>query len=98
MVLAFLKDYEQIAQTFKQNPKEVVDTMTKFLGVDEAAVMPLAQLLRREGLVPGAHLVPYLNRLADLVWVFARAAERAESRAATPARQPRGATRRETNT
>ena len=39
LVLAFLKDFEQIAQTFKSNPKEVVDTMTKFLGVDEAAVM-----------------------------------------------------------
>jgi len=39
LVLAFLKDFEQIATTFKQNPKEVVDTMTKFLGVDEAAVM-----------------------------------------------------------
>ena len=39
LVLAFLKDFEQIASTFKQNPKEVVETMTKFLGVDEAAVM-----------------------------------------------------------
>lgn len=39
LVLAFLKDFEQIATTFKQNPKEVVETMTKFLGVDEAAVM-----------------------------------------------------------
>jgi taurine transport system substrate-binding protein len=39
LVLAFLKDFEQIAATFKQNPKDVVDTMTKFLGVDEAAVM-----------------------------------------------------------
>jgi taurine transport system substrate-binding protein len=39
LVLAFLKDFEQIAATFKQNPKEVVETMTKFLGVDEAAVM-----------------------------------------------------------
>jgi taurine transport system substrate-binding protein len=38
LVLAFLKDFEQIAQVFKQNPKDVVDTMTKFLGVDEAAV------------------------------------------------------------
>ncbi|HUQ43808.1 MAG TPA: cob(I)yrinic acid a,c-diamide adenosyltransferase [Candidatus Limnocylindria bacterium] len=44
--------------------------------------------LQREGLVPGPHLIPYLNRLADLVWVLARAAERAESRAATPARKP----------
>lgn len=39
LVLAFLKDFEQIAVTFKQNPKDVVDTMTRFLGVDEAAVM-----------------------------------------------------------
>ena len=39
LVLAFLKDFEKLAVTFKQNPKEVVDTMTKFLGVDEAAVM-----------------------------------------------------------
>jgi cob(I)alamin adenosyltransferase len=46
--------------------------------------------LRRDGLVPGAYLVPYLNRLADLVWVLARAAEQAESRAATPARRRPG--------
>lgn len=39
LVLAFLKDFERLAITFKQNPKEVVDIMTKFLGVDEAAVM-----------------------------------------------------------
>ena len=42
--------------------------------------------LRRDGLVPGEHLLPYLNRLADLVWVLARAAEQAEARSATPAR------------
>jgi cob(I)alamin adenosyltransferase len=42
--------------------------------------------LRREGLVPGEHLPRYLNRLADLVWVLARAAEQAEARSATPAR------------
>jgi cob(I)alamin adenosyltransferase len=55
-----------------------------------------AVALRRDGLVPGPHLIPYLNRLADLVWVLARAAERAESRSATPARGPRAASRRET--
>jgi len=54
--------------------------------------------LQRQGLVPGPHLVPYLNRLADLVWVLARAAERAESRAATPARRPGAANRRENET
>jgi cob(I)alamin adenosyltransferase len=55
-----------------------------------------AVALQRDGLVPGAHLIPYLNRLADFVWVLARAAERAESRTATPARRPAAATRRET--
>src|SRR5215207_5952057 len=54
--------------------------------------------LQRDGLVPGDNLIPYLNRLADLVWVLARAAERAESRAATPARRPGAANRRETST
>lgn len=50
--------------------------------------------LRRAGLVPGEHLVPYLNRLADLLWVLARAAEQAESRRATPVRhEPRPGSR-----
>jgi taurine transport system substrate-binding protein len=39
LVLAFLKDYERIADAFKKNPKDVVDTMTKYLSIDEAAVM-----------------------------------------------------------
>jgi cob(I)alamin adenosyltransferase len=43
--------------------------------------------LQRADLVPGAHLLPYLNRLADLLWVLARAAEQAEARPATPARE-----------
>jgi cob(I)alamin adenosyltransferase len=43
--------------------------------------------LRRDGLVPGDQLIPYLNRLADLVWVLARAAEQSESRMAVPARR-----------
>jgi cob(I)alamin adenosyltransferase len=46
-----------------------------------------AVTLRREGLVPGDNLIPYVNRLADLLWVLARAAESAESRRATPARR-----------
>jgi cob(I)alamin adenosyltransferase len=54
--------------------------------------------LRREGLIPGDNLIPYLNRLADLVWVLARAAEQAESRSATPARRPGAAARREKTT
>ena len=35
--------------------------------------------LQREGLVPGPWLTPYLNRLADLVWVMARFAESLEA-------------------
>lgn len=42
--------------------------------------------LERTGHVPGEHLLPYVNRLADLLWVLARAAEQAEARTATPSR------------
>src|SRR6185369_12773787 len=45
-----------------------------------------AVTLGREGLIPGNQLLPYLNRLADLLWVLARAAEQAEARTATPSR------------
>jgi cob(I)alamin adenosyltransferase len=48
-----------------------------------------AVTLGREGLIPGPHLLPYLNRLADLLWVLARAAEQAEDRSATPSRRTR---------
>lgn len=44
-----------------------------------------AVTLDRAGQVPGRHLVPYLNRLADLLWVLARAAEQAEAHTATAA-------------
>jgi cob(I)alamin adenosyltransferase len=45
-----------------------------------------AVTLQRDGLIPGPHLLPYLNRLADLLWVLARAAEQAEARNAPPSR------------
>ena len=45
--------------------------------------------LQGAGLVAGNHLLPYLNRLADLVWVLARAAEQAEQRSPVPARTRR---------
>jgi cob(I)alamin adenosyltransferase len=48
-----------------------------------------AVTLGGEGLIPGPHLLPYLNRLADLLWVLARAAEQAESRSAPPSRPDR---------
>jgi cob(I)alamin adenosyltransferase len=42
--------------------------------------------LDHDRLVPGAWLMPYLNRLADLLWVLARLAEQAQGRASTPSR------------
>ena len=43
----------------------------------------------RDG-APGQHLLPYLNRLADLLWVLARSAEEAERRSFTLARTSDG--------
>jgi cob(I)alamin adenosyltransferase len=48
-----------------------------------------AVTLHAAGSVAGDHLLPYLNRLADLVWVLARVAEQAESHAPVPARTRR---------
>ena len=49
-----------------------------------------AVTLQRAGLLPGEWLLAYLNRLADLLWVLARAAEAAETVPPTPVRtQPR---------
>jgi cob(I)alamin adenosyltransferase len=48
-----------------------------------------AVTLGAEGLIPGGHLLPYVNRLADLLWVLARAAEQAEARSAPPSRPDR---------
>ena len=42
--------------------------------------------LDSERLVPGAWLMPYLNRLADLLWVLARLAERALGASTTKVR------------
>jgi len=45
-----------------------------------------AVTLQGAGLVASGHVLPYLNRLADLLWILARAAEQAEARTATTAR------------
>ncbi|MFI5262250.1 MAG: cob(I)yrinic acid a,c-diamide adenosyltransferase [Candidatus Limnocylindrales bacterium] len=42
--------------------------------------------LHRADGIAGPWLLPYLNRLADLLWILARAAEQAASRPAVPAR------------
>jgi len=46
--------------------------------------------LHDEALAAG-RLLPYLNRLADLIWILARVAEQGEAREATVARPDRGA-------
>jgi cob(I)alamin adenosyltransferase len=43
--------------------------------------------LDHERLVPGAWLMPYLNRLADVLWVLARVAEQAEGVTVEPSRR-----------
>lgn len=45
-----------------------------------------AVALQRKDRLPGEWLIPYLNRLADLLWVLARLAEQAESKSAPPSR------------
>jgi cob(I)alamin adenosyltransferase len=78
-------------------PREfVVPGQTQLSAAVELARTILRRAERRAvaldavGLVPGPHLLPYLNRTADLLWVLARAAEQAETRTATLARQPAG--------
>lgn len=46
-------------------------------------------LLQHDKGLADSRLIPYLNRLADLLWVLARAAEQAEARRATVARPNR---------
>jgi cob(I)alamin adenosyltransferase len=49
-------------------------------------------LHRMGALPPGSLALPYLNRVADLLWVLARAAEQGEARHAPPATKRRGRT------
>jgi cob(I)alamin adenosyltransferase len=45
-----------------------------------------AVAVRKAEPLPDDQLVPYLNRLADLLWILARAAEQGEARVATPSK------------
>jgi cob(I)alamin adenosyltransferase len=45
-----------------------------------------AVAVRKVDPFPDDQLVPYLNRLADLLWILARAAEQGEARSATPSK------------
>ena len=48
-------------------------------------------LARHDETLAAGRLLPYLNRLADLLWILARVAEQGEAREATAARPGRGA-------
>lgn len=48
--------------------------------------------------IAAGHVLPYLNRLADLLWILARTAEQAESRTATAARATNPPTSRHSGT
>jgi len=50
-------------------------------------------IARDDAAIAGGRLIPYLNRLADLLWILARVAEQAEARGATPARPGPGRAR-----
>jgi len=86
----------RVAETAIVMPTEfVVPGETRVSAALEVARTTVRRAERRavtlgaQGLIPGPHLLPYLNRLADLLWVLARAAEQAEARSAPPSRPDR---------
>ncbi|HEX5465909.1 MAG TPA: cob(I)yrinic acid a,c-diamide adenosyltransferase [Candidatus Limnocylindrales bacterium] len=78
-------------------PREfVVPGETRISAALEVARTALRRAERRavslateDGLAPTSDVVPYLNRLADLLWVLAREAEQGEAHAAVPSRPGR---------
>jgi cob(I)alamin adenosyltransferase len=85
--IAFPKEFVVAGETRTSAALELARTIVR--RAERRAVT-----LDRAGLVPGPHLLAYLNRLADLLWVLARAAEQAEAHTATAARTRDRARRR----
>lgn len=85
--IAFPKEFVVAGETRTSAALELARTIVR--RAERRAVT-----LDRAGLVPGPHLLAYLNRLADLLWVLARAAEQAEAHTATVARTRDRARRR----
>ena len=77
--IAFPKEFVVAGETRTSAALELARTIVR-------RAERLAVTLDRAGLVPGPHLLAYLNRLADLLWVLARAAEQAEAHTATAVR------------
>ena len=79
--------------SFEVMPREFVvpgaDRLSAALEVSRTVIRRAERrviALDHERLVPGAWLMPYLNRLADLLWVLARLAEQAGRGTTTAAR------------
>jgi cob(I)alamin adenosyltransferase len=85
--IAFPKEFVVAGETRTSAALELARTIVR--RAERRAVT-----LDRAGLVPGPYLLPYLNRLADLLWVLARAAEQVEAHTATAARTRDRARRR----
>jgi cob(I)alamin adenosyltransferase len=85
--IAFPKEFVVAGETRTSAALELARTIVR--RAERRAVT-----LDRAGLVPGPHLLAYLNRLADLLWVLSRAAEQAEAHTATAARTRDRARRR----
>ena len=85
--IAFPKEFVVAGETRTSAALELARTIVR--RAERRAVT-----LDRAGLVPGPHLLAYLNRLADLLWVMARAAEQAEAHTATAVRTRDRASRR----
>lgn len=93
MMLSGLEELLAAAEDGLEMPREfVVPGETRVSAALELARTVVRRAERRvvglaaQDLLPGEHLVPYLNRLADLLWVLARRAEGAEQATARRAR------------
>ncbi|HEY3164333.1 MAG TPA: cob(I)yrinic acid a,c-diamide adenosyltransferase [Candidatus Limnocylindrales bacterium] len=96
---AMVDDLESLLRAVESGVKMPTEFVVPGETVVSAALEVARTIVRRaerravtlgsDGLIPGPHLLPYLNRLADLLWVLARAAEQAEARSAPPSRPDR---------
>jgi cob(I)alamin adenosyltransferase len=92
-MLSRLEDMLRAAEDAVEMPREFMlpgaSRLSAALEVSRTVVRRAERRVIRldhDRLVPGAWLMPYLNRLADLLWVLARLAEQAEGLAAVPSR------------
>ncbi len=92
-MLIALEDRLRAAEDAVQMPREFIvpgaSRLSAALEVSRTVVRRAERrviALDHDRMVPGAWLMPYLNRLADLLWVLARLAEQAEGAASEPSR------------